>query len=116
MSEAGINKDTIPLSPKLKFGQASVNSRSVKTKRNNHPLQSVLFTNGKTKRVRLRKPSLSEEDNTPEGLQALLEANRYYREVAWPEPYNRTAHRLHLGDARELSWLTDRSVRVSTPF
>ena len=59
-----------------------------------------------------KKPSLSIEDNTPEGLQALLEANRYYREVAWPEPYDRTSHRVHLGDARDLSWLPDRSVHL----
>jgi len=112
MGEAAIDKDTIPLSPKLKFGQAPVDSRPIKTKRNNHPLQSVLFTNGGPKRGRARKPSLLAEDNTPEGLKGLLEANRYYREVAWPEPYNRTTHRLHLGDARDLSWLPDRSVHL----
>ena len=51
-------------------------------------------------------------DNTPEGLQALLEANRHYREAAWPEPYNRTTHRLRLGDARDLSWIPDASVHL----
>ena len=112
MSEAATDNDTIFVSSKLKFGQAPVTSRPIKTKRNNHPLQSVLFTNGASKRVNLRKPSLSIEDNTPEGLQALLEANRYYRGVAWPEPYDRTSHRLHLGDARDLSWLPDRSVHL----
>lgn len=89
-----------------------MDSRPAKIKRNDHPLQSVLFTNGTSKRVKVRKPSLSMEDNTPEGLQALLKANRYYREVAWPEPYDRTSHRVHLGDARDLSWLPDRSVHL----
>jgi len=52
------------------------------------------------------------EDNTTEGMQALLEANRHYREVAWPEPYNRTTHRIRLGDARDLSWIPDASVHL----
>ncbi len=45
-------------------------------------------------------------------MQALLAANRYYRDVAWPEPFNRTTHRLHLGDARDLSWIPDASVQL----
>jgi DNA modification methylase len=112
MSEAATDNDTIFVSPKLKFGQAPVDSRPAKSKRNNHPLQSVLFTNGTPKRMKVRKPSLLMEDNTPEGLQTLLEANRYYRGVVWPEPYDRTSHRVHLGDARDLSWLPDRSVHL----
>lgn len=52
------------------------------------------------------------EDNTPEGLKALLEANRYYREVAWPAPYNHTEHHLHLGDARDLAWIPDTTVHL----
>ncbi len=106
------DNDTIVISSKLKFGQAPVQSRPAKEKRSANPLQSVLFTNGTSKRLKIRKPSLAMEDNTPEGLQALLEANRYYREVAWPDPYNQTSHRLHLGDARNLSWIPDRSVHL----
>jgi len=64
------------------------------------------------KKPRRRSPPLPLEDNTSEGLKALLEANRYYREQAWPEPYNRTLHRLHLGDARDLSWIPDASVQL----
>ncbi|MGC9950377.1 MAG: site-specific DNA-methyltransferase [Bryobacteraceae bacterium] len=52
------------------------------------------------------------EDNTPEGLKALLAANSHYREVAWPEPYTRTEHRIHRGDARDLSWIPDASVHL----
>jgi site-specific DNA-methyltransferase (adenine-specific) len=52
------------------------------------------------------------EDNTPEGLRALLEANAYYRETAWPAPYHRTTHRLHMGDARDLSWIPSASVHL----
>ena len=61
---------------------------------------------------RRRAPGLPLEDNTPEGLKALLEANRHYRDQAWPEPYHRTTHRLHLGDARDLSWVPDASVHL----
>jgi site-specific DNA-methyltransferase (adenine-specific) len=52
------------------------------------------------------------EDNTPEGLKALLAANLRYREIEWPEPYSRTTHRLHWGDARDLSWIPDASVHL----
>jgi modification methylase len=64
------------------------------------------------RKPRRRAPGLPLEDNTPEGLKALLEANRHYREVAWPEPYHRTTHRLHHGDARNLSWIPDSSVHL----
>ena len=80
-------------------------------KANTHPLQAPLFAVGSGKKRR-RTPSLPQEDNTPEGLKALREANRHYREVAWPEPYNRTQHRIHLGDARDLSWIADASVHL----
>jgi DNA modification methylase len=58
------------------------------------------------------KEVFTEPDNTPEGLAALLVANRSYRTVPWPEPYHCTEHRLHLGDARDLSWLSDESVHL----
>ena len=83
-----------------------------KAKTNGHPLQESLFTNDIVKKTRRRAPSLPLEDNTPEGLKALLEANRHYRAEVWPEPYRRTTHRLHLGDARDLSWIPDASVHL----
>ena len=82
-----------------------------KAKTNDHRLQEPLFTNGVVKRRR-HAPPLPLEDNTPEGLKALLDANRHYREEAWPEPYFRTSHRLHRGDARDLSWVPDASVHL----
>ncbi len=83
-----------------------------KAKTNRHPLQEPLFPNGVVKKPKRRAPSLPLEDNTPEGLKALLEANRHYRDEAWPEPYRRTTHQLHLGDARDLSWIPDASVHL----
>jgi site-specific DNA-methyltransferase (adenine-specific) len=57
-------------------------------------------------------PALPSEDNTSEGLEALLAANRVFRAAQWPAPYDRTVHRLHLGDARDLSWIPSGSVHL----
>lgn len=54
--------------------------------------------------------SLPAEDNTPEGLQALLAANAEYRSRPWAPPFDATSHKLHLGDARDLSWIPDESI------
>ena len=51
-------------------------------------------------------------DNTSEELQALLRANEHYRKIAWPAPFDQTKHRLHLGDARDLTWLNDGTVHL----
>lgn len=51
-------------------------------------------------------------DNTPEGLAALLAANKRYRARPWPAPYHHTKHRLRLSDARVLLWLPDESVHL----
>jgi hypothetical protein len=112
--EPTTEKGTISMdTSQLVFGKTqSVGKRLKKTKTNGHPLQEVLFTNGVTKRLRRRAPSLPPEDNTAEGLKALLAANSHYRDVPWPEPFNRTTHRLHLGDARDLSWIPDASVHL----
>ncbi len=42
----------------------------------------------------------------------LMEANAAFRTSPWPEPFNRTQHRLHVGDARDLSWIPDSSVHL----
>jgi site-specific DNA-methyltransferase (adenine-specific) len=55
---------------------------------------------------------LPEQDNTSEALASLLAANQEYRKGAWPHPFDGTAHELHLGDARDLSWVADESVHL----
>jgi DNA modification methylase len=55
---------------------------------------------------------LPEQDNTSEALASLLAANRQYRKAPWPHPFDQTTHRLHLGDARDLSWIADESVHL----
>src|SRR4249919_919394 len=62
--------------------------------------------------VALPEVELPEQDNTSEALASLLEANQRYRTTPWPAPYDRTSHRLHQGDARDLSWLADESVHL----
>jgi DNA modification methylase len=97
----------------LIFGKVHpAGKRLKKARTNGHPLQEVLFSGGIAKRARSRAPSLPLEDNTTEGMKALLAANSHYREVAWPEPFDHTTHRLHLGDARDLSWIPDASVHL----
>jgi site-specific DNA-methyltransferase (adenine-specific) len=56
--------------------------------------------------------SLPAEDNTPDGLARLLEANRVLRDQPWPAPFDQTIHRLHCGDARDMSWIPDASVHL----
>jgi site-specific DNA-methyltransferase (adenine-specific) len=51
-------------------------------------------------------------DNTPEALRWLRAENERMRAQPWPAPYDRTTHRLHLGDARDLGWLPDGSVHL----
>src|SRR5260370_4441125 len=113
MSKAIADNGTISVSkPKLVFGQVPPKRRSLKkANRNRQSPQEGLFAYEKARRPK-RARSLPAEDNTAEGLQALLAANRQYREGPWPEPFNRTTHRLHLGDARDLSWIPDTSVHL----
>jgi modification methylase len=111
MGEQTPDNGTISFSTrKLIFGQVQPTKKPLsRTKRNGTDL---LFANSAKSRSARATPRLVLEDNTPEGLQALMAANRQYREIAWPEPYNRTKHRLHLGDARDLSWIPDTSVHL----
>ena len=51
-------------------------------------------------------------DAAPGALKVYRDANNHYRTVPWPLPYNKTTHRLHQGDARDLSWIPDGSVHL----
>jgi site-specific DNA-methyltransferase (adenine-specific) len=59
-----------------------------------------------------RRPALPSADNTSAGLAALRAANKKYRLDSWPAPHDATKHELHLGDARDLSWIPDGSVHL----
>jgi site-specific DNA-methyltransferase (adenine-specific) len=56
--------------------------------------------------------SLPQSDNFPGGPAALLQANARYRLREWPQPFDKTHHRLVLGDARHLNWINDDSVHL----
>ena len=51
-------------------------------------------------------------DNKRGAIEALLALNRHYRDNPWPAPFDATTHRLHLGDARDLSWIPDESIHL----
>ncbi|MGH6906296.1 MAG: DNA-methyltransferase [Aestuariivirga sp.] len=51
-------------------------------------------------------------DNTSEALKVYQAANKWFRENSWPAPYNKTAHQLWLGDARDLSRIADESIHL----
>jgi DNA modification methylase len=50
--------------------------------------------------------------NGPQALVRLQDENALWRKQPWPEPYNKTQHRLHLGDARYLPWVESESVHL----
>jgi modification methylase len=113
MGETKSENGTINFSPKPVFGMASPDRKRLrKIKIDGNSPQATLFAEETRRRTRRSTPSLPTEDNTPEGLQALLRANAHYREMAWPEPYHQTKHRLHQGDARDLSWIPDASIHL----
>jgi site-specific DNA-methyltransferase (adenine-specific) len=61
------------------------------------------------KRLAIELPS---SDNTPAALAALKTANAQYRQIPWPEPFDRTSHTLRLSDARNLRWIPSESVHL----
>ncbi len=64
------------------------------------------------KRELLMPHSIPQADNVSGAIDELLALNEYYRNNSWPPPYDSTTHRLHLGDARDLSWINDESVHL----
>ncbi|HSS16864.1 MAG TPA: site-specific DNA-methyltransferase [Candidatus Dormibacteraeota bacterium] len=51
-------------------------------------------------------------DNERGAINKLLSANAYFRTHAWPPPFDKTTHRLRLGDARDLSWISNQSIHL----
>ena len=66
----------------------------------------------KAKAQRIRGPLLPASDNTADALAALQSANLHYRKAVWPAPFDTTKHRLHAGDARDLSWIPAASIHL----
>jgi len=60
-----------------------------------------------------RTPVLSGVADNKQGvIKELQSVNLFYRSHPWPKEFYGTTHRLHLGDARDLSWLPDESVHL----
>jgi DNA modification methylase len=60
-----------------------------------------------------RVPFLSQVPDNKRGVIAELHSvNSYYRTHPWPKEFSTTTHRLHLGDARDLSWIPSESVHL----
>jgi site-specific DNA-methyltransferase (adenine-specific) len=57
-------------------------------------------------------PKLPKHDNMSGAPEKLLAANLYWRQHAWPAPFDRASHRITIGDARELSSLRSNSVHL----
>jgi site-specific DNA-methyltransferase (adenine-specific) len=55
---------------------------------------------------------LPEADNEPGAIDRMLRANGILRNVPWPAPFDRTTHKVRLGDARDMSWLPEKSVHL----
>lgn len=51
-------------------------------------------------------------DNTHESLKIFRAANERFRQLPWPEPFHQTEHSIRRGDARDLSFLPDKSVHL----
>jgi modification methylase len=57
-------------------------------------------------------PPLPPTDNGPGAVAVLLEANKLLRQARWPAPYDRTRHKMTIGDARNLGMIPDASVHL----
>ncbi len=55
---------------------------------------------------------LPQADNAPGAVDRMLQANGILRNLPWPAPFDRTVHRLHIGDARDLGWQPDERVHL----
>ncbi len=51
-------------------------------------------------------------DNTPEAFGNAPGSKYSIPAEPWPAPFDTTTHKLHLGDARNLSWIPDESVHL----
>jgi site-specific DNA-methyltransferase (adenine-specific) len=51
-------------------------------------------------------------DNEPGSVAKLQQVADFFKTTRWPAEYAKTSHRLHRGDARDLSWIADRSVHL----
>lgn len=80
--------------------------------RSNVQLKLIVDTPAPRRETARAVPSLPAKDNEPGSVEALLNANRWWREAPWPEPFHKTVHALHCADARELAAIRDNSIHL----
>lgn len=51
-------------------------------------------------------------DNEPGSVAKLQQVSDFFKTSRWPSEYAKTTHCLHPGDARDLSWISDKSVHL----
>ncbi len=51
-------------------------------------------------------------DNEPGSVAKLQQVADFFRTSRWPLEYAKTTHELHPGDARDLSWIKDKSIHL----
>lgn len=68
--------------------------------------------NSRTTGPTLVMPLLPRTDNSAGAPDALMAANKWWREHPWPAPYDQTSHALRVGDARDLSRIADETIHL----
>lgn len=51
-------------------------------------------------------------DNQPGSVAKLQQVSDFFKTSRWPAEYAKTTHRLHPGDARDLSWIADKTIHL----
>ena len=72
--------------------------------------QNVALLKPNERSASIEQSEIPGADNEKGAVEKLLFLNAHYRAVPWPAPYDKTTHRLKLGDARDLSWVPNASV------
>jgi site-specific DNA-methyltransferase (adenine-specific) len=80
--------------------------------RHHRPKEKRAEDSGLTETFDPARSTTNFSDNERGAISKLLSANAYYRTHPWPAPFDKTLHRLRLGDARGLSWIPDGSVHL----
>ncbi|MEO7367108.1 MAG: site-specific DNA-methyltransferase [Gemmatimonadaceae bacterium] len=77
-----------------------------------HSTQAAARIQETAEAVAMVLADLPEADNASGAVDHMLRANGILRNLPWPVPFDSTTHRLHIGDARNLSWQADESIHL----
>src|SRR6266568_2741619 len=88
---------------------ARTRSRAVRYSRTRQPPSELRETVDAVSSV---LKDLPPADNAAGAVDKMLRANAILSNVPWPPPFDETKHRLHKGDARDLSFIENQSVHL----